>query len=136
MDGVEAPNRDEQPRHATDQAENRAFDQHQPHQTPAACAHRGPHRQLFAAGERARELQIGDVGAGDEEHAADGDEEEVQIFPVIADDGFEQLARINGAAGIGGGITPGQLMRDIVEVGPRLGQRHTRSQTAEGEKPG
>ena len=75
---------------SADQAEKSAFDQHQPHQTPAACAHRGPHRQLFAASERAGELQVGDIRAGDEEHAADGDEEEVKILPVIADAGFEQ----------------------------------------------
>ena len=51
----------------------------EPHQTPAACAHRGAHRQFFAAGKRARELQVGDIGAGDEEHAADGDEKEIKI---------------------------------------------------------
>ena len=134
MDGVETPDRDEQSGRAADQTEDRAFDQNQPHQPPAARAHRGAHRQLFAARERARQLQVGDIRAGDEQNAADGGEEEMKILPIIAHAGVEQGARSDPATGIGARIFSRQFMRDVVEIGARLLQGHAWFEAAQSGK--
>ncbi len=74
------------PKRAADQREHDAFGQQLPDDAPAAGAERGPHRQLARAHGRAREQQVGDVGAADEEHESDDAEEQHRREPQIAAD--------------------------------------------------
>jgi len=104
VNGVETPDRDQQSNRASDQTKQSAFDQDKPHQAPAACAHRSAHGQFLASRKGARQLQIGHIGAGDEQDAADGDEKQVEILPVIADSRLEQSLCVNRAAGVRRGI--------------------------------
>ena len=100
MNGVETPNRDEQSDRATDQTEESAFDEDQPHQAPATRAHRGAHGQFLAARKGPRELQIGNICAGDRRTQPTATRSRSRFFLLIADSGFEQSARVNRAASV------------------------------------
>ncbi len=58
----------------------------------AAGAERGADRHLLAAAEGAREQQVADVGAGDQQHQADGGEQHHERRADVADDVLLQRA--------------------------------------------
>ena len=59
------------PEHTGDERQEDALHQQLPHQAPARRANRHAHGDLTRALRRARQQQVGDVGAGDQEHEAD-----------------------------------------------------------------
>ena len=78
--------------HANDEADDAAGDRQQralgqqlPHQPPASRAERGAHRQLAIAPQHARERQVGDVRARDQQHE-----------PGRAEQDQQHLARADG----------------------------------------
>ena len=83
---VAAPGRDEKPRHRADHRQQQAFRQQLADEPPAAGAERRPHRELALARGRACEQQVGDVRARDEQHEADGAQQQQQRGPRVFDD--------------------------------------------------
>ncbi len=57
---------------AADRREDEALAEQLPHEPPRARAERHAHGDLALADRRARQEQVGDVRAGDEEHERDG----------------------------------------------------------------
>ena len=71
---------------AAGEAEHQRFDEQLLQHAAAPGAERGADRDLLAAAERAREQQVADVGAGDQQHEADGGEQHHQRRADVADD--------------------------------------------------
>ena len=67
---------EEQRDNAGDQAQQSAFRQQLPDNAPPAGAKREAQAQFALAGGSTRELQAGDIGAGDDQHHSDGDHDE------------------------------------------------------------
>ena len=65
------PIRDEQPGGAGEQREEQALGQELADEAAARRAERQPDRHLVTPGRRARQQQVRDVGAGDQQHQAD-----------------------------------------------------------------
>ena len=63
--------------------EQDALDERLGHDLPSRRAHREPDRRLTAPRHRAREQQVGDVGAGDEQHEPAHAEENLQAAAVL-----------------------------------------------------
>ena len=81
------------PRHGEDEPERAAREREHdrlgeelPDDARAARAERRAHRDLLAAPERPREDEVGDVGAGDQQHEADRAEQHEQRRPHVADE--------------------------------------------------
>ena len=94
---VETPDRQEHARDGADHRQEHALSQHLPHQLPAARTKRRAHRQLLAPRDRAGQLQIRDIGAGDEQNARDRGQQQVQALPVIAHSRFEEQFHVHTA---------------------------------------
>ncbi len=77
------PDRDREPGNPAADREHHALDQRLRHQLPARRAHREPHGGLPAPRHRAGEQQVGDVGAGDEQHEAADAEQNLQAPAVL-----------------------------------------------------
>jgi hypothetical protein len=94
------------------QCEQHAFGQHVPGQAPTACPERAAHGQLASAARRAREQEIGHVGACDQQHEPDCPEQNQQGRPHVAHECLAQPERRCGRARIGVGIARCQQARD------------------------
>ncbi len=104
----------------SDEAEEDVFSEELAKDAGAACAERGAHGDFSAALDAARELEVGDVGADDEEHEERGAHDEAVVERgEIAVDGVEKGFGVHGPTAIGGGIGAGELGGDGAEV--RLG---------------
>ena len=68
------PPRDDDAKRGPHHRQDQAFDQELTHEAPAAGAERRPHGNLALTSAGASEQQVGDVGAGDEEHDSHGGE--------------------------------------------------------------
>ena len=112
-EGAERPHAPEGERQADGAArrgEQQALDQELAHDPPRARAEAGAHGDLTPAGGGSRQQQVGDVGAGDQQHGADGAQDEEQRRPHLArqllrqrfgdDDRFRRLV------GIARGLAP------------------------------
>ena len=140
------------PATAAEQAEHQRLDQQLSGDAAAAGAERGAHGDLLPAGGALRKQQVGDVGAGDEEHEDDGAQRDVdrlsQRFadqqlverldrhaPVLLPGGDECRRSARGRrarpAGPGRCVTPG------LEAAHRVQPVHARGQLAfvEGVQP-
>ena len=89
-------------------------------------------------GRGSRQQQPGDVGAGNHQHDADGDERQVrettqrvQQFDITAQPGIQPDAGV----GVGVGIRPLQARRNRRELGARLFERRARPEPAEHLEP-
>ena len=71
-----APVADEDAERAAHRREQQALGQQLANQTPARRAERQPDRDLLLPRRRAREQQVGDVGADDQQHQRDDDAED------------------------------------------------------------
>ena len=103
---------------AADERQHDALGQQLPDDAPPAGAERRAHRQLARADRRAREQQVGDVGAADQQHESDDAEEQHRREPQIAADQrvvhrFERHA----AALVGLGKLARETVRDGAQVG-------------------
>ena len=70
-----APVADENPERAADRRQQQALGEQLPDQRRARRADREPHRDLFLPRRRARQQQVGDVRADDQQHEGDDDAE-------------------------------------------------------------
>ncbi len=118
---------------AADDSEDEAFDQQLPDDPPAGGAEGGAHRDLAPALGRAREQQVGDVGAGDQQHEGDGAKNREERRPAGAADeaGLERLEPQAGHV-LGLGLVGGDhLIRDRPQLGAGLRCGRAVAQTAE-----
>ena len=95
-----AQRRDAQPRDAAGGREHQAFGQHLAHQAAALGAERGAQADLALARRAARQQQVGDVDAGDEQHQRDRADQREQRRAQLADQLFLQREDHHRAAGI------------------------------------
>jgi hypothetical protein len=94
-----------------------------PHQPPAAGAERGAERQLPPPRGRARELQVGDVGAGDEQDQRDEAQQDEQRLTGIPHEILAERDHRCAHAGVGSRELGRERPRDggKVRVGLRAG---------------
>ena len=83
--------------------QHQALGEELPEQPPAAGAERGADGHLPVARRRAREEQVGHIGAGDEEHEGDGAEQDEQRQPHVTDDLLDERLDRRGHAEASGG---------------------------------
>ncbi len=95
---------------------------------------RRTHGNFFLAGDSSRELKIGDVRAGDQQHEADGSQQEVERPPHIANDLFHQRHDAEGQSTVRrihlGMVLP-QARGNRVHLRLRLFYADTRPQLAD-----
>ena len=82
--------RDDETRRAAEEPEQQALRQQLSRQSLPARAERGPDGNLLLPAGRAREQQVGDVGARDEEHERHRSQQHQHRQPDVADDGFDE----------------------------------------------
>ena len=128
---VVAPDRDEQAERAAGAGEHEALDEQLANDAPAVGAEREAERDFLSAAGAAREEHVGEIEAGDEEHAAghaeeaDGDRHgAVAAARLAADVGARgrfgvQVARARRAVRLEGGEALGQ--RRQTRAGARRG---------------
>ncbi len=91
---ISAPQRDVRQRETDDGAdagEQQAFGEELTNQAAAARAHRGAHGELGRAHGAAREQQVGDVAAGDQQHERDRAEQHVEPLTDVADEDLREV---------------------------------------------
>jgi hypothetical protein len=81
---------DEDSRRAARQAEQHALGQQLPEDARAARADCRADRDFFLASRRARQQQVRDVRAGDQQHKPDRAQQNIERQPYVAHDLFEQ----------------------------------------------
>ena len=100
--------------------EDEALGEHLEDQPPPPGAERGSDRDLFPAHRRAHEQQVGDVGAGDQDHDPDRGQKRQQCRPdplddaVLQPDDFGRLVRARV------GILHGQALGNGLDLSARL----------------
>jgi len=99
------------------QRQDHALDQRLADEPPARRAERGPNRQLPLARGRPGEHQVGDVGAGDEQHERHGAEDDENRPPGAADHLLHQRHHRRAPPGVKGRIVQLELMRDAGHFG-------------------
>ena len=85
-EGLDAPGGEREPRGGGDQREDEALGQELPDHPAAAGAERGANRHLPGPRGPAREQQVGDVAARDQQDEADRPEQDEEPLPVVADE--------------------------------------------------
>src|SRR6185312_6229956 len=73
--------------------QQQALGEQLPRDPPSRRAERQPHRQLVAAGGRAGDQQVGDVGAGDQQYQADHRQDRRQRALIAAAQGRASARR-------------------------------------------
>ena len=105
---------------AAEEGQHQAFGDQLPDQAPAAAADRGAHRQLALARGRSHQQQVGDVGAGDQQHEHDRAHQRHQLRPHIGHQvGMHRLDAEIRVGGLLDGKARAQVGRQPVEF--RLG---------------
>ncbi len=133
--GVEETDADvgeRQAEHTADDGKQHALDQQLPHDPPAVGAERDAHGNLARPVRRAREQQVGDVGARDEQHEADGahQRQEYRADRAAIESPVERLDLwLNVLVGVG--IILRETLTDREHLGARLGRGHLGIQPAE-----
>jgi hypothetical protein len=128
-DQLYAPLRNDQSGDAAGQREHQALDQKLAREPAAPGAERGADRQLFLPGRDARQHEIGDVGAGDQQHERDyclqqqqhrrefADQERVQVLRASSESGTLDEFLEAGSVGATGRSDAFDIrMRDRVEL--------------------
>src|SRR5262245_1409779 len=77
-----APRREQQAQRAANESNDQALDERLPEQTEAPSAERGSDGKLAGTRRGAGELQIGEVGAADQQHETSQSEREPHDLPV------------------------------------------------------
>ena len=132
---VDAPERDHGAGRAAGRGQRQAFNQQLAHDADPARAERGADRHLAAARGAARQQQVGDVGARDQQHGRHRAEQRDQGGPVVLDqhilewpddDPVHAVARVRGvdAGGDGGQLGLRRRQRDAgTQPADRLQER-------------
>ena len=100
----------------TGAGEQEALTQDFTRQSSASGTERNPDGELAAAGHRARELEVGDVRARDEQHQQDGAGQHEERTPHVANHLIEQWHRSEGEAAVG--------RVDFREIAPEPRRQH------------
>ena len=87
---ADSPGREREPRGGGDQREDEALGEELPDHPAATGAERGANRHFPGPRGPAREQQVGDVAARDEQDEADRAEQDEQALPVVADELLHQ----------------------------------------------
>ena len=98
---MDAENREDNSQRAAAKREQDAFREQLANDAASAGAQGCAHGDFFAASDGAREQEIGDVGACDQENERDGAEQNYQGAAGVADDLFLQRHDSEGEAAIG-----------------------------------
>ena len=114
LDSIEPPKREKDTDDASKHGQYRTFDKHLLGDLATACAESGAHSQFPFAAERARQLHICDVGAGDEKHKADCGQKECHAAFVIFHPRIEKDQRRDAASSVGIGVTTFELSGDVI----------------------
>ena len=109
--------REQQPGGRAERRQHAAFGDQLPHQPAAAGAERGAHGDLAAARFRARDQQVGDVGAGDEQDERDRRHQRQQRRAQRAEQLDVERADLDAALLVGLRVRAFELPRDAVELG-------------------
>ena len=90
--------------HAAGRGDERALDEQLARQPQASAAERGADRELVLARRTARDQQVGDVDAGNQQQAADGAEQREQRQADVGDEPIGSRSVADADAGVGRGI--------------------------------
>ena len=132
-----APQREQQSQHSAGRRQHDTFREELPQQAAASGAERQPDRDLPPAGGGAREQQVRDIGAGDEQYQAhDGHEDQERRPELLANAAPPFGARVQYDLALpkesgevrpdgGAGLADGLLVRDVRSL-RRLRQGHAR----------
>ncbi len=94
-----------------------------------ACAAEGrPYGQFAVPGGAANQHQVGDIGAGDQQHHDDGNQNEQQCGADVAHGFVLQSQDADGGVGVGRRVRLFELSRDALHFRSRLFDRDTRRQ--------
>ena len=125
---IAAPRRDQQADGAARDREHGALGEQLPNEAAAAGAERGTDRDLGLSRRRAGEHQVRHVGAGNQQHQADGAEQHEQRRAGVADDVLAERRDREADVGIALGELRLQPSRDGRDVGRRAIRRYARLQ--------
>jgi len=114
-----------------DRRQHQALGQQLPDDAAGRGAERLPHRDLRAAAGAAREQQVGEVDARDQQDAADGGEQHQQRAARVADQGVELRRDADAALPVVDRELAGERRLDDVEVGLRRLHRRRRAQASD-----
>ena len=128
----DAPRAEQQPGGAAGQREHHAFRQQLAHQAPAPGAEGGAHRDFARSRRRAREQQVRDVDARDQQHEADRAEQDPERPLIGLRHRVQQRLHADRIAGDPRGKAAGDVLLDPIEVLLRLRDRHTVAQPGHG----
>jgi hypothetical protein len=127
---IEAPDREAQGGDAAEHGERHTLDQHLADELPPAGTQGGAHGKFAAAGDGARQEQVGDVGAGDQQHGGDGAQHQQERIPERARDRLAQVAHGDADIPVAVGVLLGdlagddrQLSADVIDGAARGGAR-------------
>ena len=117
------------PERARDEREQQALGQQLAHQPAARGAERQAHRDLALADRGARQQQVRDVGARDQQHQPDDAQQQARgAHHVLAeagvDRGLRERQERHVAAGVVVRVLLGELARERLQPGLGLRQRH------------
>jgi hypothetical protein len=113
-------------------AEQHTFGQQLLHDAPAAGAERSTQRDLLGPAVGAHQQQVGQVGAGDEQHQRDGAEQHQQRQPRVADQILLQRHDQRTPVLVLSGILLRQACGQRIQVGLGLRHRNTGLQLGHG----
>ena len=106
----DAPCRQREPDSAADDEEHQPFGGQLAHETAAAGADRSSHRKLASSRAAARNREAGHVDARDQQHEADGDEQDDQILPGTGGHIFGEARHANRHGRIAVGVGVGKAL--------------------------
>ena len=131
----DAPLRGDEADGGTDEREHQAFGEELRSEIDSRGAHGRAHGEFLAASDRAREEQIGDVGAGDKQNEADCTEQNEKQRANFADDAFTKRTEHNGDGVVFFRIGVRELSGDARHLRFCLIGRDTLCQAAEDIEP-
>ena len=103
-------------------------------QAPLARAQRGANGEFACPAGRAREQQIADIHARDQQHEPDRAQQHPQDRPDITDQSFLERDERRAIASVGLGIGVGESPHHSVQIGLRLRERDARLEPANAVK--
>src|SRR5262249_49071914 len=87
---IQTPDGQQNPGDRANQSDERALNQELTRDCPSTGAERSSHRHFFRSSESARELEVRNIRASDEQNATDSREEKVQAGAVVPNRRLEQ----------------------------------------------
>ena len=120
---------------ATGQRQHEALGENLPDQAAARRAKRQAHRKLLMTGERPRQQQIADIGAGDEQHAADASQKQQQWRLRLTNQRVAQRAHFVERALILLGVLRRHLLGKRGKLLLRAIERRPRLESPQRERP-